>query len=374
MISLLLGLAAVGLGPSEPTIDAAQFARLMDGISSRIEDFELVVEGTEVYVGRDDPERVALFNRTFQANYAFRRRDAATYLDMYSAPHNADTPAKNWTFAIRGAHQESMGLQAGAPPHPPRIQNQTIPGQAMCSGSPERIMFHGLWRRALDHPDHWTYRFEGWEEVDGRRCARVAFEYADARAAGHEVVERIWIDLERDAHALRYEFTHDGELWLRAADIQLRRFPLGEGATAWFPVHGVVESFASEGGGSATEPYLRETIDLVRGTLVFNQGLSDRRFSIHWKGHKADSEAMRATRTLIARQIAARSAPVPRTDPAGVEQWQRTMLAEADRQALQLDASAPARRAEDRALAVQIGLVASGVLIILLAWFRRRTM
>ena len=120
-------------------------------------------------------------------------------------------------------------------------------------------------------------------------------------------------------------------MWYRISNVKLGQFRVGRDQMAWFPVHGELDSFAS-GDRFLTEPVSRETYDVVRGSLVFNQDLPDARFSLDWDERKSSSLDP-WQQEFREKQSHAKPKPAHRTDPAGVEQDLNRRLAEADEQA-----------------------------------------
>ncbi len=143
-------------------------------------------------------------------------------------------------------------------------------------------------------------------------------------------------------------------MWYRILNVKLEQFRVGRDQMVWFPVHGEHESFAT-GDRFLTEPVSRETYDVVRGSLVFNQDLPDARFSLDWDERKS-SELDPWRREFREEQSHAKPKPAPRTDPAGVEQDLNQRLAEADEQARRLEATPPSRRIWNNTTRAQAGI------------------
>ena len=179
-----------------------------------------------------------------------------------------------------------------------------------------------------------------------------------------------WIDLKRSGHVLKKEFYRGSNLWYRLHSIRLAPVPSGKGQTVWFPLHAEFDSFL-RGTESMTTPVFHEVYGVVSGSLVLNQGLGDERFSIDWEGPVAKSKAF----DQIARDYRSnprKSSAVPRTDPAGVMEDQQKRLAEADRQAEQLDASPRGNRGWPYGRIMQAGLMAMGIGALIFALVLRR--
>ncbi len=153
--------------------------------------------------------------------------------------------------------------------------------------------------------------------------------------------------------------------------MRLERVALPTGRTVWFPVYAEHESFLY-GRGFQKTPVFHEKYGVVQGSLVFNDGLTDERFSIKWKGQPTRKSALdKAARDFASTPKVV--TPHERTDPVGVQEYQNEKLAEANRQAAQLDASPPARRGWDWTLLTQSAmlLVGAGTLVMLYVARRR---
>jgi hypothetical protein len=183
--------------------------------------------------------------------------------------------------------------------------------------------------------------------------------------------ERYWIDLARGGHALRMEHFWGSTLRVRVHGIRLAEFKAPGGLPIWLPVYGVVDTFSRDRRTSDV-PTLREEYHVMRSSVRLNAGIPDERFSTSWRAETATSESLARVKAEYRRQL---QNPPPRpskTDPESVRQRLELQLAEADRQAKALEASAPASLAAQSGQILRYALVVSGAILIAAAVFLRR--
>ena len=88
-----------------------------------------------------------------------------------------------------------------------------------------------------------TYRIDGWEEVDGRRCLKVSHFVNDRPVRDERSYRMIyWLDLERGAHALRYELKNGTGRGNHVIMSEVRLHEVGDGL--WFPVRCRFDSYS----------------------------------------------------------------------------------------------------------------------------------
>jgi hypothetical protein len=358
-------MAVLLLLPSDSKVDGRQFMAMLEGLHSDIHDFELVWEGQLKYADsapdlqKGGPKNIECI---FQGSYAYRARDGAAYYDLYQKPFDASAPFLHATHAqLKGKHTKLV--LSSNQKRPPGFAEESSGGPASFRfpNSPERIEYLSYWRRCGYSTARIGYECEGWDEIDGYPVLRIAIHESPSEPSSYRKLSRLWVDMARGGHVLKHDFYVGSELWWRVHNVKLAPMPLGSGKEVWFPIYGEHDSFLW-GTGCRTTPALHETNYLVRGSLVFNKGLADERFSLDWEGHKAKPEPLRGTAREF--DLAAPSLPPPppvRTDPAGVQEDQERRLAEADRQARQLDASPPARRGWDLAVLTQASFAFAGI-------------
>ena len=171
------------------------------------------------------------------------------------------------------------------------------------------------------------------------------------------------IDLERGAHPLRIEhLVFPPDVAGRTDSIELESFPIPGGKRVWLPISGVNNGLILRRGEYATKPIWQETCKVVRSSIVFNQVLPDRFFSV-----KKDSQGKTAGLVLKNEfeDLLSKSPPRVRTDPKSVEDRLSKQLDEADRQAKMLEAPSPERTFWSPTLLTQSGFLVLGIALIL---------
>ena len=231
-------------------------------------------------------------------------------------------------------------------------------------GSPLRF-FHLLsltFSRMYEDPS-FQFKSLGWGELKGHRCLKVQFQQGEDPAVA--IVERFWIDMERRGNPLQYEIRFGPNLGMRTVDVELRQFSSPDGATHWLPVAGKRQTFGTRQGYSRS-PIFEETYEVMSSSVMVNQGLQDRRFSIDWST-KPTTEGLKRVRINSITHLR------PGSDPAGVTQHLDKLLANADLQAKELEASAPSRESWIGTHAYSlIFILASCALLATSAYWKRR--
>jgi len=347
--------------------------KVLEGLHSEIRDFELVCEG-EVRDAETAPEELKKIGtprrqRSFQGSYACRAVDGAAYLDLFEKFFDPRQDDLRSTYAqLKGRSSEIVRAPDRKSFAVPEIRQIRTVGAFGFPGSPERFIHLRHWRKLGYSTNGLGYECEGWEEIDGNPVLRISIDYAPK--ASRRVIWRYWVDLKRGGHVLREEMRKGSDLWWRLDRVQLARIKLGTAKEIWFPVRAEFDSFLF-GTKVQPSPVLHESYRVVQGTLVFNRGLSDERFSIEWKGHQAETPAFKKAAEEF--KSTPKLAPSRlRTDPASVREDQEKRLAEADRQAAQLDASPPSRRGWNWNAVLQGLLAISGAGVLAFAVILRR--
>ena len=206
------------------------------------------------------------------------------------------------------------------------------------------------------------YEFLGWEEVAGHRCLKVKLGIAPG-VDTVDIHDIFWIDVARGGHPLKVESYYKGNLLYRVAPIELSRVNAADGHPVWFPVKGEVNVFGTIGGEFDQYPTARETYGVVMGSLQLNIDLPDSVFVVHTKPRRqiGNSTALRSEHPVEARQPKVERL---KTDPASVEARLNAQMAEADRQAKEIEASSPARASWGATGAAQAVLALLGVVLI----------
>jgi hypothetical protein len=333
---LLLILAALQAPPADVP-DGDQFLRLITGLHGEIQDISLTCEGVIKLVG---PERITgqppdEFGRKFQTGYWYRQRDSATMLDEYRRDGTPGAEVERFRTSYLRDYVDILGVAPGNTPRDAQLNRaKGASGSLSAAGSAHRILLLWYFRGKAELGA--KFEPKGWEDLGGRRCLVVEMDYESIGPTVAKAIDRLWVDLERGGHPLRYEKYRDDKLTMRT-DISLARVN-SRGRDYWLPVSGLVETFLW-GSTYHSEPIYRETYQVVAGSVVLNAGLSDGAFAVTKETGVDEGE--------LASQFRART-PLPepppqRTDPEGVRERLEAELAEADRQAAMLQASAPSR-------------------------------
>jgi hypothetical protein len=355
-------------------VDAAQFARILGGLYAPIRDVELVCESEYRFVDESDPERGAKsikFDRIVQCSYAYRS-DGSAHLDSFEKLISDNTAMSHRTFALVGHRLETRILAGGqrAIPGQYNVENGGSGSIDNKVGSPGRFLFILHLGRLLVHDaDLPGYQFVGWEQVDGHNCLKITID--EISGAPGSSLSTYWVDLRRGGHILKQDHYVNGDIWYRKHGIRLGQFPLPNGEVVWFPIHGEFDTFMNAKGPSS-KPVFHEVVGLVRGSLVFNQGLSDDRFKVDWSGRKRSASGYGSMARDFGSIPAGQEPDRLKTDPASVQKYHDEKLAEANRQSSQLDASRPSGPPWGGAAIASTILAALGVSALVVAIAMRR--
>lgn len=366
--ALLVSLLIVG---QTPPMDGEQLMEVLRGLHAGIQDFQLVCEGRVECPAADSEAERQKWESRFQGTYAYRAADGAAYLDLYTKRASSEASFLRKTCASVKAKRFESTLSsdqkhlAFGP-----VEGVGAPRVFTGIGSPERFIYINLWLQMSYSFHRYGYLFKGWEDVDGHPAVHVIVDENPKSVEANKFTSHYWIDLGRGGHVIKKEFYQGAKMWYRLHEVRLALVPAGRGKEVWFPLQATMDTFL-RGTEILQTPVFHEIYYVVSGTLVLNQGLGDERFSINWKGPVARSEAF----DRIARDYRAspsRPIAVPRTDPVGVMEDQKRRLAEADRQARQLDASPSSDRGWDHGRIVQYGAAILGAGSLIFAYFIRR--
>ena len=365
LLTVAIGLAAIG---QSPNINAGQFARLMDGAFSEIRDATFVYEGGLRFVGPAGLAKVPVetFEFAYQGTYAYRS-DESILVDCYQRGIATDAPFAHQTAVL---FDEEL-IEANRVPDLDEYGVSTTsgaPGSLDRTASPQRIFNVWYFQQHRD-PAAWGYEFQGWESVGGHRCLRVQFNLAQGATEPDRDVVRYWLDMARGGHALKVEHLEGDNLRMRTDKIRLREVAMPGGVTTWFPIGGRTEAFLWEEEYHRS-PVMRETYEVMVGSILLNQNLGDEVFSVDWRGGLPETPELVETREAY---DAVPPRPPVRTDPEGVQLHLDEMMEEADRRAPRLDASPASRRSWGATHTVSYGLGLFGFLVIVtsLIWKRR---
>jgi len=373
---MLLLLSALLLADQAAELNGDQLMRMLQAIHSEIRDFECVCEGESTCPGAQASKINNQDNThewAYQASYAYRA-DGAACIDLYQKPLSGNSPFLHKVFTHLGDKVTKLTETPDSTGRslPPTVRNGG-PGAFSFLGSPERFLLFAEWLRIGYSTNTVDYKYEGWEEIGGNAVIRFAIDpFPKSKNRGKHLV-RYWLDLNRTGHVLKYEWYFESNLRDRMHHVELAQFPTLDGKQVWFPIRAEFDSF--ESGVPTTyshEPVFHETYSIVRGSLVLNRGLRDDFFTGVWKGRKPVPAPLQNIRKQFSTAPKTPEPPPMRRDPAGIEQYQEKQLAEANRQAEQLDASPPGRRGWDLSILIQGGVGAIGVGAIVAAWIMKR--
>ena len=380
MHSLIL-LVVLLMPAADPTITAEQFARLMHAQHSRVKDVAYVYEGTNVFGPRarnvDGSEKA---KTNFQGTYILRS-DGAEYLDLYK---KSDTPTglvRRDTSASAGGFVEKVTQVPDLNRRPVLKKSSGGTGSLKSPDSPHCFHYSQFFL-TLSDPAGWGYVFQGWEQVGEHRCLRVRLNQAEVPDTNFSLYKIFWIDMARGGHPLKVEDYTDGEMVGRLDDVELRAFPLVSGAEVYLPVKGTNgghEWYRNVPGQAQTrreisaEPFVRREVGVVLNSVQLDQGLPDTVFDL-----KAQRSGLPEVGNLRALQriatgrglypvAATQRVERARTDPKGVQERLDKMLVEADKQAVELQASSPSQLGWSWAMIAQAIAGVSGLGLIAFA-------
>ena len=361
MNTLFLVVAATlfGAGPEvrgEEELSAEQFLRFVQSQQAPIHDVAFAFEGEKRYVGPPDEHADPLM--PYQGRYALRS-DGAMFLEHFYEivdDRNVGHPVRAMVGGKGEMAQVTPNFEAES--HIRIARMGAGPGSYFGSNSPEAFQF--LWRyQCLKNVEDFGYRFVGWEDVDGHRCAHIEFD-AHPRTPGR-VLKELWVDLERGAHPLRIRNSDGGQTIYLIDQIRLQQFSLpGVQEAVWFPVTGVFNDFSYEGQYTKDASYQSLTY-VLDGTLILNQGLEDGVFHVTGKSFRP---AFRPDRP---------AAPVPTQsrrpgfDLIDAEKKLDAALADPSRKTPEGDASASLRAEGASASALPWTLAGLGAAILVVA-------
>jgi hypothetical protein len=227
------------------------------------------------------------------------------------------------------------------------------------------LRFFLVWYFAgIDDPTAEGYEYQGWEQIDGHRCLRIQFDEAKGATGPGRPVIRMWLDMERGAHPLKIQFWRQGSIVAQTQNIRLIQFTVQGGLTFWFPIS--ADSY--NGNPDTSKTVTKWRCYVVRDTIRFNQNLSDARFDVNWKRHARSTDRLSQARQLFESQFMPKSAPVAptgRNDSHGVRELLEQRLAEADKQARELQASSPAREVMGPVQYAMVGCITFGACLLL---------
>ena len=378
MAAVTLALALLLPAQGQPATDARTVFALMERYHSSFQDVTFLHEGAIVKAGVESSNPVN--TSRFQSYYAYRN-DGATLLDVF-ASGRGDRPD---TRTVRSVLKGQLEIFDASPDYGDPIRERSPvaarggPGSLASQDSPERI-FMAWYFRTLGDPAEHEAEVQGWEDLDGHHCLRVRMlrqpkPLLKGWMGGLPFV-KLWIDLERDGYPLRVEFYSGDNLEVRTEIFRLERVSLPNGRPFWMPAEGRTSTYvggSSRGGMIRSKtPLSIETHKILAGSVKFNQGLKDEFFSTKRHALIANDEDLRK----LLREHPKKPTNTIKSSPSDPESTQKRLdeaLAEADRQAHQLEASSAARAGFGWSGVLYWGLGVAGVLMLGLGafWYRR---
>jgi hypothetical protein len=374
MASIVLSLALMATSQVDPAMDETTVFALLRRYHSSFRDVSFIHEGklerTDAGTGKADPVR------QFQTFYAYRS-DGATLLDRFS--QQAGKPKVRTITSL--LHDRAELLDATPDRDPPILAREPEagpggPGTLGGPYSPERI-FLAWYMPTLAEPAEHDVKALGWEDVGGHRCLKVSMLRQPRKYLqgwhGDLPFIRLWIDPQRDGYPIRYEHYEGEHLHLRGEITRMERLQIPDGRAIWFPIQGKVWGFfALERGRMVPrkEPTDVETHGVLINSVKFNQGLKDSFFSVKKHALVASDEGLKKLLREMQNEAASKAKKVVHVDPESHRKRLDEALAEADRQAQQLEASSAARAGFGWSGVLYSGLGAAGVLMLGIAGYR----
>jgi hypothetical protein len=372
MLSVMLIMMAIHAPHQVRANDLSQseLHDLINNVHSSIRDVEFVFEGKLTVKAR-----TAISANKYRPDYRFQgvyayRADGATHIETYTKDIGEE---ENAGHGVRSLLKSDLSRASYGPDgtiyRNSLVVDRGMPGSLSSEDTPETFFLLPFWHPFKRRPDRWRITFEGFEVIDDHECARVLVDRAPEYAGEGKELHRLWLDLRRGGHALRRERYSGDRLWISTKNIKLAEFKAsGAGEVIWLPVRGTFEDYRDDT-EFRKEPVTIVECGIVLSSVVVNQGLADRRFSVEWTSGRSRSPEFRQAIddfSLTPRRPAP-SPPLLRTDPIGVAKHQEEKLAEADRQKRRLDASPNANRWFDGTVAAQVALACIAVGIIIAA-------
>jgi hypothetical protein len=373
MMTVCAGLALTLLAQApEGGMSADQFERLVRAEHAKIKDFALIYEGRNEFVGSPDlikGKDPKAFGSEYQGLYYYRS-DGAELIDAYSIglEETSLTVRTKKSVFPSGPKGQMTFTETKMVSDLDMEETSSSPGSSsMLSGyqSPQSWIFISDFH-SIPNFREWGFEFQGWEMVGDRRCARIKLKWAPGDTKWHHLM---WIDVARGCHPLKIEDHRDGPMFQRLDQVELKRFELPDHTDIWMPVKGRIEAFEWAMKPSE-QPTTRETISVVDGSVLLNQGLTDSVFKVGpTPKTPVTTRLERRAGDLPLRKafLSLKREPPRRTDPAGVQKRLDTMLEAADEQSEQLQASSPAREPWSRTTMLQYAVVGLGSVAVFIA-------
>jgi hypothetical protein len=169
---------------------------------------------------------------------------------------------------------------------------------SFCRTESPRDFFYVPFFASMADPAAYGYVFHGWESIGDRRCLVVELNPVPVPQTDlkRRIWNKFWIDVERGAHPIKVE-SYQGTARVGLID-QIKlvevRLPGGTGAL-WIPVSSESKGFRWNN-REYSDPVIRETRNVVDGSIAVNRRLPDRFFSLTLKDKKGGSLETKALR------------------------------------------------------------------------------
>jgi hypothetical protein len=347
----------------DEVVDAAQFHRLLLSAMESIRDVSFVFEGDVRRVGpaKKTTSDAAEIEELFQGIVDYRFPDDF-YLSIFKKHENS--LLKN-TLAVKEGRLSILEDR-----DPKRLL--ILPSRGGINGFTELgtplSYFQSPHLALSKSPESLGYKFEGWEDIHGHRCLIASL---DVRPGVPSHRKRYWFDVNRGMHSLKTESYHMNQMIGNTVDVELAKIVARDGAPAWFPVRATT-NLMTWNGAFLDKPAMIVTHHVLESSLVINQGLDDSRFDLKTRAGEGRPRGISPDWIALMED---NKKPKRRTDAKSVKADLDRALAEADRQARFLDASAAAVEEtwwSRNTTAATIVVAALALALVGLGWFRGR--
>jgi hypothetical protein len=337
----LIALLACGQ-VSEPSLTGQQLAAVLSGLYAEPRDVSFVYEGAFTPSGpaagpSGGPSGVQRYQ-----GYFIYRNDRAGNLDIYIHNEGEELPLIRIKRSFLGTRFETLDLEPDrAAPRQVEVLTNSSLANLDFPGSPLRLLLGIRLGLLIESYPSLVLSDQAWESVDGHRCLAVTIDRMPESKSPTKRTTRYWIDLDRGGIVLRSEMYQRRKLLMRTVISEVTEEPLPGDKKLWLPTAATTETFLWEN-AFYDEPVTRETYRIPRSSVRVNVGRPDSVFSVTWSGTEGEAPELAPLRQEFADLIRRPRKPALRSDPASVRQRLEAQLADADRQARQLEASRPA--------------------------------
>ncbi len=350
--------------------------RLLRASREKLSDVEFVYEGSLKQLRNPDFEKVPKRFRNphplgpddamrFQGRFAYRR-DGRAHLDLYTWQAPGEHPVtRNVACLIGDGKVHLQTFHPGGGPLGPALSEPGGISYFLGGYRPWHFDVFPWLVSLLSDSGHYEYEFVGWEDLGGRRCLAVRLQ-----DLAKVYINEFWIDLERHGNVLRFDEVVRGKRISQAIDVDLVQVSDARGEIFWLPTRGRYVCF-QDLWTLLDEPVTEETFGIIQGTLLINRGLRNDRFMLAYRpGATAAVAVQRAGTAAVA--VQRKDSTIRTVDGSkSLDDRLDSMLAEADRQSSELEASSPDRSGTPRNF-WSWALAGAGIVSILSAAVLRR--